>query len=79
MRQSHSSTRAGNGKDILTITVGMLARYKWGDSKWQYIMIIKKLPSEQVVVFYSGKIKKVYIDGIEKMKQLESWEFIQCL
>ena len=57
----------------------MLARYKWGDSKWQYIMVTKKLSPEQVVVFYSGKIRKVYIEGIEKMKQLESWEVIQCL
>ena len=55
----------------------MLARYRWGNDKWHYIMIVKNISDDRVLVFYSGKLRIVYIDGIEKMKQLDSWEIVQ--
>ena len=59
---------------------GMLGRYKWGNFHgWKYVLIVKKLSHDSVLVFYEGKLRKVYIDGIEKMKQLDSWEVVQCL
>ena len=66
-------------KNNLKLESGMLARYKWSNSPWRYLLVVRKLPNQKVLVFYSGKLKKVYIDGINKMKQLESWEEIQCL
>ena len=62
------------------IKQGTLGRYRWGDhNDWKYVLIIKSISQDRVLVFYEGKLRKVYIDGIEKMKQLDSWEVIQCI
>ena len=57
----------------------MLARYRWNDAPWRYVLIIRKLPMSKVLVLLRGKVRPVNIDGIEKMIQLDKWEEIQCL
>ena len=63
----------------LKLETGMLARYRWNDAPWRYVLIIRKLPMSKVLVLLRGKVRPVNIDGIEFMIQLDKWEEIQCL
>jgi hypothetical protein len=63
-------------KKKLKLENGMLARYKWKNTSWRYVLIIRGLPFSKVLVLLNGKERSVKIDVIEKMIQLDFWETI---